>query len=180
MSFASIQINSADFARLLGKAGCYSWTDIHNKIAAFNRGEHVSVAGEIYCKEQSFTENVVSKTPKSILQEAQEVIYGDREKTYGAPDKNLQAIADLWSQYLYHSYKDKVSVNDVCNLMILMKVARLINSPEHHDSMVDICGYAALMERVQIYRHDQSKQKGESNEGPLTQSINPLSHEQTK
>ena len=31
-------------------------------------------------------------TPKSILDEAKDIIYGDREKTYGAPDKNLVAI----------------------------------------------------------------------------------------
>jgi ferredoxin-NADP reductase len=33
-----------------------------------------------------------------------------------------------------------------------MTVARLKNDPTHHDSQVDICGYAALIERVQEYR----------------------------
>lgn len=82
---------------------------------------------------------------KSILTEAHDVIYGDREQTYGSPDKNLQIIAGLWTTYLERA----VTVDDVCNMMILLKVARLKNQPTHHDSQVDICGYAALMERVQ-------------------------------
>lgn len=84
----------------------------------------------------------------NILTEAHTVIYGDREQTYGAPDKNLQTIADLWHIYL----GAPINVNDVCVMMILLKASRLKNSPEHHDSQVDICGYAALMERVQKYR----------------------------
>lgn len=96
--------------------------------------------------------NYESKTKQgketNILSEAEEVIYGDREQTYGAPDKNLQTIADLWHIYL----GAPINVNDVCVMMILLKASRLKNSPEHHDSQVDICGYAALMERVQKYR----------------------------
>ena len=36
--------------------------------------------------------------PQNVLQEAEQIIYGDREQTYGAPGKNLQAIADKESQ----------------------------------------------------------------------------------
>lgn len=99
---------------------------------------------------------------ESILAEAQAVIYGDREQTYGAPDKNLQVIAEMWTSYI--AGKTSLDVNDVCCMMVLLKVARLKNSPEHRDSQVDLCGYAALMERVQLYR---SKPKDPANkEGP--------------
>lgn len=87
----------------------------------------------------------------SILYEAQQVIYGDREQTYGSPDKNLQLIADLWSAYL----EKTITVDHVCDMMILLKVARLKNQPEHRDSQVDICGYAALKERVQTHRKEK-------------------------
>lgn len=80
----------------------------------------------------------------SVLREAEAIIYGDREQTYGAPGKNLARIAALWSSYLDQS----LSREDVANLMILLKVARLQNTPTHRDSLVDICGYAALIERV--------------------------------
>jgi hypothetical protein len=87
--------------------------------------------------------------------EAQAIIYGNREQTYGNPAKNLQVIADMWTAYLSDTGQ-KISVNDVCVMMILLKAARLANSPEHHDSQVDICGYAALMERVQKYRKEKA------------------------
>jgi hypothetical protein len=82
---------------------------------------------------------------KSILDEAKEIIYGDREKTYGAPDKNLNMIADLWAAYKGVDF----TAEDVCQMMILLKVARLANDPRHRDSQIDLCGYAALMERIQ-------------------------------
>ena len=87
----------------------------------------------------------------SILEEAKAIIYGDREETYGHPDANMTIIANLWGAYL----SSPVTVNDVCVMMILLKSARLKNSPEHRDSLVDLAGYAALMERVQDYRKEK-------------------------
>lgn len=87
----------------------------------------------------------------SILQEAQEVIYSEREATYGDPGKNLRCIADLWEMYLHHKYGADfpIDYNDVCAMMRMVKEARLINMPTHRDSQVDIAGYTALQERVQ-------------------------------
>lgn len=81
----------------------------------------------------------------SILDEASEIIYGDREKTYGNPASNLKTIAAIWKEI----FRQEVSVDQVCLAMIAVKMARLANDPTHHDSQVDICGYAALMERTQ-------------------------------
>ena len=96
----------------------------------------------------------MSTTDKSILQEAHEIIYADREKTYGSPAKNLQVIADLWEAYLrgkgmWNDDSNGLFAEDVALMMVLMKVARLCNTPDHRDSLVDICGYTALIERVQ-------------------------------
>lgn len=90
----------------------------------------------------------------TILEEAQEIIYGDREQTYGDPGKNLRNIANLWEMYLhgrglYDDAADSLRPEDVALMMILLKVARLINTPNHRDSLVDIAGYAALIEKVQ-------------------------------
>ena len=92
-----------------------------------------------------------STQPQNVLQEAEQIIYGDREKTYGTPGKNLQAIADFWTVHLRHKYNfnGEVTMDDVCQMMILVKQARLINDSTHHDSQVDIAGYIALQERVQ-------------------------------
>ena len=85
-------------------------------------------------------ENV--KRTTSVLEEAQAIIYGDREKTYGHPSKNLNVIASYWSEHL----GTIVTVEDVCIMMMLLKIALLRNTPGHRDSIVDTCGYAALIE----------------------------------
>jgi hypothetical protein len=87
----------------------------------------------------------------SILEDAQQIIYGDREQTYGRPSKNLDCIAQFWTTYLVNRSDPTADVNaqDVAAMMTLLKIARLANSPDHRDSLVDGCGYLALIERVQ-------------------------------
>jgi hypothetical protein len=41
-------------------------------------------------------------------------------------------------------------------MMVLVKVARFANDPDHRDNLVDMCGYAALIERC-----DEEPTKGE-------------------
>lgn len=79
----------------------------------------------------------------NVLDEAKTIIYGDREKTYGHPSVNLEVIAKFWGEFL----GTKISAKDVAVMMILLKAARLRNDISHRDSIVDICGYAALIER---------------------------------
>lgn len=85
----------------------------------------------------------------NVLQEAEKIIYGDREATYGKPSKNLICIADMWSAYLTSrfGFEGLLTDKDVAVMMVLLKAARLGNTPGHRDSVVDICGYAALIER---------------------------------
>lgn len=88
----------------------------------------------------------------SVLDTAKKIIYGDREKTYGHPSKNLECIATMWEAYLLSrglldENGDGIRAEDVAVMMVLLKAARLGNDPTHHDSLVDICGYAALVER---------------------------------
>jgi hypothetical protein len=79
----------------------------------------------------------------NVLDEAKDIIYGDREKTYGKPSRNLETIAVFWGAYI----GTKLSAKDVAVMMVLLKAARLRNDITHRDSVVDICGYAALIER---------------------------------
>lgn len=81
--------------------------------------------------------------PENVLEEAQRIIYGDREKTYGHPAKNLTTTASFWGEYL----GTQITAKDVCVMMMLLKIARLRNDINHRDSVVDTCGYAALIER---------------------------------
>lgn len=83
-----------------------------------------------------------------ILQEASELINGDRAHTYGPVTDNFQRIADLFAAYLGETDTDELDPYDVANLMILVKLARIKNAGYHRDSYADIAGYAALAEKV--------------------------------
>lgn len=87
---------------------------------------------------------------KSVLDEANEIIYGDREQTYGHPAKNLECIAKMWKAYLFSRgmLTDELNAGDVACMMSLLKISRLANTPGHRDSLVDGAAYLALVERI--------------------------------
>lgn len=87
--------------------------------------------------------------PPSILDEAREIIYGDREQTHGQPDHTLRAIAKIWSALLRGVLKDGHDVTPqlVCLMMAGLKLARAANRPSHREHALDTIGYMALMER---------------------------------
>lgn len=75
-----------------------------------------------------------------ILQQAEGLVNGERDATYGDPRTNMTNIAKLWSVYLgFEVRPDQVPVMNT-----LQKIARLIQSPQHLDSYVDPCGYMAI------------------------------------
>ena len=77
---------------------------------------------------------------KQILEKAKVLISGERAKEYGDAYLNHKRIAELWSPIL-----DKdITVEQVYACMIAVKLSRLIETPNHEDSWIDICGYAAL------------------------------------
>ena len=100
--------------------------------------------------------NAVAPIPTgSILDEAQGIIWGDREKTYGEPDVNLKRIATLWNAFLVSRYKHgytgepyEITSEDVCWMMVLLKASRQMNTPKR-DNLVDAAGYIGLIERIQ-------------------------------
>jgi hypothetical protein len=90
----------------------------------------------------------------SVLLEAQDVIHGARSRDYGAALDNHTATADMLSAYLRRKYGFplELTAEDVCLFNVLQKVARLANTPDHRDSLVDIAGYAGNVEMVQQER----------------------------
>ena len=106
---------------------------------------------ETWLKENDVEEFMREKAPKeNVLSEANRIIYGDREKTYGSPSKNLETIAQMWNAYTGALNKDTHQLNaqDVAVMMVLLKIARLANQPDHRDSLVDGVGYFALVDRI--------------------------------
>ncbi|MGA0895461.1 MAG: DUF6378 domain-containing protein [Ilumatobacteraceae bacterium] len=74
-----------------------------------------------------------------LLDDAAKLVNGDRNATYDEPLDNFLRIAALWSAYL----NVPIGPADVAVLNVLQKVGRLMHTPGHVDSWVDIAGYAA-------------------------------------
>lgn len=77
---------------------------------------------------------------QKILAQAADLVGGDRQADYGPPEENFNRIARLWSVVL----KQPVSAYQVALCMAQVKVARLVESPEHSDSWVDGAAYMGL------------------------------------
>ena len=84
-------------------------------------------------------------TRRRVLSEAEKCVCGKREQDYGAPEDSFQKIAALWTAYLSNnSIVDTVfSASDVALMLVLLKIARISENPQHMDSWVDGCGYFA-------------------------------------
>jgi hypothetical protein len=80
----------------------------------------------------------------TILEEAQEIIHGERNRTYGHPREQFALAAKLWSDYL----GVEVTPDDHAAMMVLLKLSRVKTGGYHRDAAVDIAGYAGTMERL--------------------------------
>jgi len=85
---------------------------------------------------------------EDVLKYAQHIVSGARRSAYGNPEDNFARIAALYETYLVQAGMKKEDArklegHDVAILMILMKCARLIETPNHTDSWADIIGYGA-------------------------------------
>lgn len=85
-----------------------------------------------------------------ILNEAMTITHHDRNASYGNPEDNFKHIANLWNSYMGVSKRNiGITSADVAVMCMLIKISRLGNNPAHHDSAVDIAGYAACLGDIQ-------------------------------
>lgn len=111
----------------------------------------MSEEGTTVEKEKGLRE--VEAPQQDVLNEAWNLIRGQRAKDYGPPHVNFEQIANLWQAALENrDLKERpLTGEDVSILMILLKMARLITGQGYHrDSVVDIAGYTAILEVLQM------------------------------
>ena len=75
-----------------------------------------------------------------LLDTAKNLVNGPRAEDYGDAYENHERVAQLWSTILGQD----VSVSQVYQCLTALKLARLIVTPTHQDSWIDIAGYASL------------------------------------
>lgn len=79
----------------------------------------------------------------TLLQQANDIINGPRANDYGPVKENFERIAALWSVVLGNT----ITWEQVALCLVQLKVSRLVNSPNHKDSWLDIAGYAGCWEK---------------------------------
>ena len=77
---------------------------------------------------------------RTILDDADELIHGDRAEQYGDAQQSFENIADIWSVII----GAPVTTKQVALMLAGLKLARLAHDTGHRDSWVDLIGYAAL------------------------------------
>jgi hypothetical protein len=85
-------------------------------------------------------------TQSDLLREVADIVSGSRSKDYGPPGINLDyRTATLWNAYMKIAKPayDSLDGVDVCNMMILLKIARVVENGTVKDNYADIAGYAA-------------------------------------
>ena len=79
-------------------------------------------------------------TREEILNEAIRLTSTDRQKNYGKPLINHQRIATIWSVIL----SAEITPSQVALCMAGVKIARLVETPNHEDSFIDAAAYIAI------------------------------------
>ena len=105
-----------------------------------------------------------------VLEEAKDLIYGQRADDYGDAQSNFQRMADLVNPIIKKA-DGNLTATDMALLMIQVKIARLQETPDHEDSWIDIAGYAALGAQIAVTGPERpptapSKANGKGSIGP--------------
>ena len=113
---------------------------------------------EVLCRPSDGAQAVEPTPPEvtergAVLREAESLITGDRNQSYGPPTENFTNIADLWNVQFKHKLKpgQRFTATDVAVAMIHVKQARVVAQPKR-DNFVDIAGYAACAWETQAER----------------------------
>ena len=75
-----------------------------------------------------------------ILNEAIKLTNGNRSRDYGTPQINHERIAAIWSVIL----ETPIRADQVALCMAGVKLARLVQTPDHLDSFIDGAAYFAI------------------------------------
>jgi hypothetical protein len=92
-------------------------------------------------------------TPAEMFLKHVANVIAERSVQYGDVGSNMAAIAARWSATLGW----KVTPAQVVLCLLDLKLARLAHDPAHEDSVVDVCGYAALLTELTKTREQEGR-----------------------
>jgi len=80
---------------------------------------------------------------ENLLLQAAEVVK-ERRAAYGHSKTMMASVARRWSETLGQT----VTPEEVVLCLIDLKLVRLAHDPQHRDSILDVAGYAAVLDEV--------------------------------
>lgn len=94
-------------------------------------------------------ELILTRKRGELLDEAKEVINGERQDQYGSPENSFQLIADYWNTYIIHGMESNpdsfhITPLDVAHMMMLFKIARMQGQKPSRDNYRDVAGYSSI------------------------------------
>lgn len=126
----------------------------HVQEIASLRSLHEAAEKKVAKAQKMFVDAMVgSETKKpgikaeSILEEAQRLVYGDRNKDYGHPLDDFSRTGEMATGLFRKKLRpgQEITAEDVGMFMILIKLSRQMNAPKR-DNMVDTAGYAGTVQ----------------------------------
>lgn len=81
--------------------------------------------------------------PVQLMHEAKNLVYGDRNESYGHPHDDYTRTAGMWSAYL----GVEITPQDAVLMMTMVKLSREKNAPKR-DNIVDAHGYLLCYGRI--------------------------------
>ena len=81
---------------------------------------------------------------ETILQEAQRLVHGPRQQSYGHPFDDFTRTGRMWGAILG---REDVPPDLVALCLVAVKIGREVNAPKR-DNRVDMAGYAEALDLV--------------------------------
>ena len=85
-----------------------------------------------------------------VLEAAKNIVCNNREKQYGSPENNFEAIAELWNAYLHTKQLELLNTTDVAIMMTLFKIGRMMSGKPKEDNWIDAIGYLACGAELEL------------------------------
>jgi hypothetical protein len=81
----------------------------------------------------------------NIAEEAQSLVLGDRNASYGNPREDFERVAKVWSGLLAQKLKADITPEEAILMMAGLKLCREVHKPKR-DNRTDLIGYALCLD----------------------------------
>jgi hypothetical protein len=93
---------------------------------------------------------------EDILNEANNLVYGNRQASYGHPKDDYDKTSAFWNILLKEKLKEELTAEDAIMCMMAVKMSREMNRHKK-DNLVDLAGYAQCLQRVVMRRREEDE-----------------------